>query len=58
MDVDVYEVDKALNKQIENVTTHSFPSPGACSKDVYTVAMMTKMEAMHGINCMIFLQQN
>lgn len=54
-----YKVDKALSKQMENVTPHSFPSHmGVCSVDMETVAMMTRMEAMHGLNYMIFLHQD
>lgn len=54
-----YKVDKALSKQMENVTAHSFPSHmGVCPVDMETVAMMTRMEAMHGLNYMIFLQRD
>lgn len=55
MKMDGYKVDKALSKQEENVTAHSFPSHiGACSMDIDTVAMKTKMEAMHGLNFIMF----
>lgn len=51
-----YKVDKDFNKQMENVTINSFPShTGACSVDIYTAAMMTKMETLHGLNYMMFL---
>ena len=54
-----YKIDKDLNKQMEMLLVTLFPSHiGTCSVDIYTVAMMTKMETVHGFNYMIFLHRD
>ena len=54
--MDGCKLDTALSKQKENVIAHSFPSHiGVCSMDIDSMAMKTKMEAMHGLNFIKFL---
>ena len=56
MKMDGCKLDTALSTQKEDVTAHSFPSHiGACSMDIDSVAMKTKMEAIHGLNFIKFL---